>query len=963
MTVRKNTGSTIIENLTNKAVLCAKDSIIGEGFRIMTDIEANGSLDEPAFDEKSPRQNEIDEFNLYIKHYDHFPELQALLMEFKDVFIRQDEFKLNMLNIKPVKIPIKSPEGRILPTQQFRGRRYKPRDIDAIDQFIKESLESGLIEPSVSAVQNPLHIVRTQKYDAEGQKIGEKVRITHDARKNNELNAQDFNYAFPIIEEELAELTSIDGQFFASLDMKSGFQQIPIHEESRPLFAFPVYDGAYKGMNFQYTRLLFGWKTCPAIFSDVMSKIFFRLGNSNDTKFARFIDDIAYASKNKATFLKFTRVLLTRCKKFKVLLNFEKCDFGAQRISFCGHSIDRTGTSINPKRVEILKKYPAFDVRTSKKNADLTLLGFYGYHSKWVKNYSKKDREIRTIIQKFKEKKIEASDANKRITEITDSIRDEILSTKVVTPAKSDTITLCSDSSGRSWGGAVYCDRGVIAYCAGSHSEDMIRTHSTYLLELRALALSIKKFHKFLVMAGKIIIKSDNISSTFCLTQKHRQKVSARALQYIQNIALNLYNITDCTRICHINGTENLLVDALSRLSYDEDGNFCQLDHTPRDDLFFGKIAYVKTRKQCRIEKSTKNPINEIENENTLQPSRLTSTPQNSEKNDYEFYKSIHSKTHWSVSKAMKTFKSLGYHPDKGLLSKIEAQCATCRNPRRLASLAPLHPKPTPAEPFEEIHIDFIDKKFDRSTRQHVSILTIICAFSRYAFAFPMKQFTINPVINKITELCGILGRKPSKIYGDNAFESTQLHEFCDTEKIKLALRASHLSRSVMVERWHRSFHEKMKSFCVNQKDWDLYCMKACKSLNEQVHDSTGFSPIYLFYGTETYRNMYADTVLKNCRHLAKLISDKTKKGYENKTYKFPNLLPQHQVLIRYDPSKSGQYFEGEVLQDDGTAEVLVKLTTRRLPIKVHKGHVYLEKGSPAYAHCFQNKKKESSTK
>ena len=75
-----------------------------------------------------------------------------------------------------------------------------------------------------------------------------------------------------------------------------------------------------------------------------------------------------------------------------ILLGISKCIFAASETVFCGHSVSPRGIQISPKRVTLLKEYPKFDCRSKKKNADLTLLGFYNYHHKWVKNYSK-DRD------------------------------------------------------------------------------------------------------------------------------------------------------------------------------------------------------------------------------------------------------------------------------------------------------------------------------------------------------------------------------------------------------------------------------------------------------------------------------------------------------------------------------------------------------------------------------------------
>ena len=97
-------------------------------------------------------------------------------------------------------------------------------------------------------------------------------------------------------------------------------------------------------------------------------------------------------------------------------------------------------------------------------------------------------------IKKYKEKNISYKTCNEKIKEITEQIKKEVVKTVVVTPTKDDTLTLVSDSSGRSWGGVLYTDRGVIAYTGGTHPENIANTHTIYLLELRALAQTIQKF-------------------------------------------------------------------------------------------------------------------------------------------------------------------------------------------------------------------------------------------------------------------------------------------------------------------------------------------------------------------------------------------------------------------------------------------------------------------------------------
>jgi len=158
-------------------------------------------------------------------------------------------------------------------------------------------------------------------------------------------------------------------------------------------------------------------------------------------------------------------------------------------------------------------------------------------------------------------------------------------------------------------------------------------------------------------------------------------------------------------------------------------------------------------------------------------------------------------------------------------VKRVTEKCLTCNNPRKVAPLSKLHPKPTPKEPFDELHIDFVDKKANKSsTRGHIGILTMICVTTRYAFAIPMKRLTIQPVIEQLRLIFSVFGRKCRFIYADNAFQYGPLQDFCKKSNITLSFRASNLSRSVLVERFHRTLYDKLNSFTPHTPgDWDMH--------------------------------------------------------------------------------------------------------------------------------------------
>ena len=222
-----------------------------------------------------------------------------------------------------------------------------------------------------------------------------------------------------------------------------------------------------------------------------------------------------------------------------------------------------------------------------------------------------------------------------------------------------------------------------------------------------------------------------------------------------------------------------------------------------------------------------------------------------------------------------------------------------------------------------------------------------------------MKRLTVGPVTEKLREIFATLSKKPAKIYADNAFDTSQMHEFCAKENIKITFRASHLSRSVIVERFHRSLHPKIAAFDQNPKNFDLALGKAVRALNLQVHDSTGFSPFFLTFGqkinpTGEQIESVSTQEWQDCVTIAKIRSDNEKAKYTDVRYSFPRFDVGSRVLVQYDGGKNAKRLEATVLADGGGAEVELSLDNRSRPLKVHKGMLYLKKESQEYIAIFK---------
>ena len=244
VSVKNNTDRTITIQKGTKigSIFCANKvpKILNQAIKVSKlekDIEnskqtnkANpNSTQSPNSDERQPQSNseKVDWIleKLDLSGMSQWPmDLQAkardLLVAYSDIFSKTD---MDMGTTKLVKHHMNLTD--YTPFKE-RYRRIPPHLYDEVRAHLKEMLDLGVIRKSQSPWSSPIVLVR--------KKDG-KLRFCIDLRKLNQRTVRD-NYSLPNIDHMLEQLEG--AQWFCTLDLKSGYWQVELTEESKPYTAF-----------------------------------------------------------------------------------------------------------------------------------------------------------------------------------------------------------------------------------------------------------------------------------------------------------------------------------------------------------------------------------------------------------------------------------------------------------------------------------------------------------------------------------------------------------------------------------------------------------------------------------------------------------------------------------------------------------------------------------------------------
>ena len=707
---------------------------------------------------------------------------------------------------------------------------------DKVDKKLDELLKEEIIEEVPNGPTewiSPLVVVPKPDGD---------IRICVDMRRANEAIERE-RHPIPTIEEVLHDLNG--HTVFSKLDLRWGFHQIELKEESRHITTFATHRGLYR-----YKRLMFGITSAPEKYQKIVKDVL------RDCKgVANIADDLIVHGCGIEEHDKNLLAVLNRLRERGLTLNASKCQFRLPKLTFFGHDLSRNGVAPSEEKVAAVQ-----NAKPPQNVAEVrSFLGLVQYSAKFLPNFAQVAEPLRRLTRKD-QPFVWEEDQQLAFQKL----KDLLTRAETLAYFRNECETRIVADAGPTGIGAVLTQLQdgvwrVISY-ASRNLTDVERRYSQTEKEGLSLVWACERFNLY-VYGRDFELETDHKPLEYIY--KSTSKPSARIERWV--LRLQGYNF----RVVYRPGKTNI-ADALSRLN-----SINPKDRSGEKTDFVRVIAQESTP----VALSAK----EVERASEEDP-ELTSVRHCIQSGDWSqgklpqylcvknelcvLGKLVMRGTRIVIPKSLRgEVLRLAHEGHQGIVkmknrlrakvwwpkmdNDTEQVCKSCHGCQVVGEFCPPEPMQRvepPSGPWQDVAIDVLGP-----LPSGENLLVVVDYYSRFFEVVIMRSTTSQKIIEVLTPIFVRYGY-PFSLKSDNApqFVSEEFEDFLNKHDIEHRKSPPLWPQANgEVERQNRTLLKSLKVAEVDGKRWQDELNEFLLAYRTTPHSSTGATPAYLMFGRE----------------------------------------------------------------------------------------------------------------
>ena len=331
--------------------------------------------------------------------------------------------------------------------------------------------------------------------------------------------------------------------WFSTLDLRSGYYNIPIREEDRDKTAFITRRGC-----FRYKVMQFGLTCAPSVFQQLMDLVL--CGLTYESVLV-YLDDIILFSRDFESHVQHLQDVFELLRKANLKLHPANCCLFQRRVAFLGHVISEAGIEVQADKASTVQDWP-----TPRNLTELrSFVGLCSYYRRFIDKFA----DVAAPLHQLQRKGVPFVWTEEQ-DEAFCRLKDALTSAPVLgMPRNEGTFFLDTDSSDFGLGSVLSQlqdgREAVISYASRALSRAE-QNYDVTMKELLAVVCGLKTFKQYL-LGRRFVVRTDHAALQWL--RKTPEPLGQQAKRWLTIIEMFDFEI------CHRDGSRHGNADALSR--------------------------------------------------------------------------------------------------------------------------------------------------------------------------------------------------------------------------------------------------------------------------------------------------------------------------------------------------------------------------------------------------------------